>query len=314
MQNSKILRDILKGSLGSTSAKLRCAKRIKRWPKGILLLSLIYIANNNLVDNCYADQSAEIKAHLSLDGEKKSILNSSVDFKVEPSSLRDGSVITLITPTKWTAIGETLLESLKLTHVEFTQQLGELVPINTSLRILPEDLFYKTTGAPSWTNALFFRSQVFIPLSEKSVEDKGNLIRSARHEYVHSILHGLSAGRCPGWLDEGMAQWAEGEENPALRPALVKYLKNNPALPFSSLQGGFTRLPTNSVAAAYAQSLIATLALKKAFGFSGLRTYLDNLRVGEDRFDAFKNAFGVSEAHFEELMNEKLLEWALELR
>lgn len=256
-----------------------------------------------------AERNSEIKGRLAY----KTNSPGSVDFKVEPSSLRDGSVITLITPTKWAEVGGQLVEALKSVHAELSQEFGELVPVNTALRVLPESLFYQTTGAPSWTNALFYRGQVFIPLTEESSEDLPNLIRSARHEYVHSVIHTLSAGRCPGWIDEGLAQSTEGEENPALRPALMRYLKANTALEFSILQGGFTRIENKAVAAAYAQSLVASLALRKTFGFPRIRTYLDLLRKGSDKDDAFREAFGVSERHFEGVMREKLSDWALNL-
>ena len=289
------------------TAKCISGKLPQRILRGLWLMCVLAILGSSSF--AFAENAPEIKGRLALKSPKSGV----PEFRVEPSSLRDGSVITLITPAKWSSIGGILVETLKTVHIEFTQQLGDLIPINTSLRVLPETLFYQTTGAPSWTNALYYRGQVFIPLSEKSALDQGNLIRSARHEYVHAIINGLSAGKCPGWLDEGLAQSAEGPENPALRPALVRYLKNSNPLPFSMLQGGFTRLETRSVAAAYAESLIATLAIKKTFGFQSIRSYLDNLRNGDDKQVAFKNAFGVSEAHFEGVMNQKLGDWALQL-
>lgn len=226
---------------------------------------------------------------------------------------RDGSSLTLISPDQWLPLAHRLARSLRQAHTQFAGLFGQMPTISTSIRLIDEESFYQSTNAPRWTNALYFRGQIIIPLSASSAADTENTLRSVRHEYTHAVISAMSGGRCPGWIDEGLAQWAEGSENPALRPALAAYLRNNPAVPLALLQGGFTRLDQKMVAAAYAQSLVASVALLQTFGFPTLGKYLRNLRENQDRDQAFLDAYGITTGTFEERLSQQLARWSASL-
>ena len=237
-------------------------------------------------------------------------IKSAGSLSQSPITLIGGSTLTLVSPPEWQSLGRELTSALQKTHAHFQNLVGEIPAFSTSLRLMGEETFYLGTGAPRWTNALFFRGQILIPLSKDSLQDLDNVTRSMQHEYTHAIVNALSGGRCPGWLDEGIAQWAEGAENPALRPALADYLRRSPPVPLSLLQGGFTKLETNMVAAAYAQSLLLARSVLDSFGFPALRSYLNKLRQGYDKNVAFIGAFGLSESQFEIRVGMQLKDWA----
>ena len=140
--------------------------------------------------------------------------------------------------------------------------------------------------------------------------DLDNLRRSIRHEYSHAVLSALSGGLIPGWIDEGLAQWIEGAENPALRKTLKVYLKREEPVPLYLLQGGFTKLTAQMVPAAYAQSLLAVQALIKAYGVGKLGDYLSTLRFNAHQDSAFESAFGLSLDEFEDRLDSTLKKWA----
>jgi hypothetical protein len=114
----------------------------------------------------------------------------------------------------------------------------------------------------------------------------------------------------PGWIDEGLAQWIEGEENPALKNSLKAYLKRAAPVPLKLLQGGFTRLEATMVPAAYAQSLLAVQAMIKAYGVDKIALYLSLLRSDIDKEAAFETAFGISQDDFEYRLHSTLKAWA----
>jgi hypothetical protein len=143
-------------------------------------------------------------------------------------------------------------------------------------------------------------------MSTEGETDYDNLVRSIKHEYTHAVIHALSDGKCPGWLDEGLAQWAEGDENPALKPALSTWLRRNEVVSLKLLQGGFTKLETRMVAAAYAQSLYAAEYVINGFGFEKIKTYFEDLRSGTSKEDAFSGSFGISESSFERRLSGHL--------
>jgi hypothetical protein len=236
----------------------------------------------------------------------------SAALRFTPLKLEGGSKLTLISPSQWSDLADALVDTLTSTHGEYTKLFGTIPAFATSIRLMDDQAFYELTGAPSWTNAMYFRGQIIIPLAANQPIDMENLHRSVRHEYTHAIISALSGGRAPGWIDEGIAQWAEGTENPALKPALENWLKTNEPVPLRFLQGGFTKLNPAMVPAAYAQSLFAARAVIKTYGFEHIGAFLTALRNGSDKDQAFITGFGVGSGEFESALGSALKQWAAE--
>ncbi|RIL07568.1 MAG: hypothetical protein DCC75_09915 [Proteobacteria bacterium] len=270
---------------------------------GTLLIGLLLAVDVCLTAHAHpgnkANSSREAKGRLRYESSEPYLYRS-------PVSLSGGSSLTLISPREWSPIGTKLRATLEETHIYFSRYFGEVPPFKAVLRLMEEQDFYESTGAPSWTNALYFRGQIIIPIPAKAKLDMQNIYRSVRHEYTHALISAITGGRCPGWLDEGLAQWSEGTPHPALRTALASYVEVNPPVPLKLLQGGFTRLDNDMVAAAYGQSLFAVETILKTYGFSKLRAYFDNLRNGQDKSEAFSSAFEINEGEFEQLLGRKL--------
>ncbi|MCB0334116.1 MAG: hypothetical protein KDD55_11490 [Bdellovibrionales bacterium] len=240
--------------------------------------------------------------------------SSSARLRYAPLALPGGSQLTVISPEQWSPLADKLSGQLAHLHDYFSELFGPLPPFTTSIRLMDAQRFYQETGAPEWTNAMYYREQIIIPLVANEPVDLKNLNRSLRHEYAHAVVHALSDGRCPGWLDEGIAQWAEGKENPALRPALLNWLEVRNPVPLSLLQGGFTKLESDMVPAAYAQSLFAANTLITTYGFSKIREYFKALSAEKTKSKAFHWNFRLTEAHFESRLAEIMQQWAHEHR
>lgn len=277
---------------------------------GRLILAIVVAAGLfSAVPGAFADSGTTTGARARL---SSSGVGSLQALNFAPVDLSGGSRLTLVSPTRWSALSDELLGALMETHSTFRARFGEIPATKTTLRLMDEDSFYAATGAPAWTNAMYFRGQIIIPLPKKGGIDRDNLVRSIRHEYTHAIIHALSGGRCPGWLDEGLAQLEEGSVNPALLPALQHYLKRHQPVSFTLLQGGFTKLEQRVVAAAYAQSLIASDRLQKLYGHGSMAVYWRLLREGADREGAFEDAFGITPVEFEHEFGAEILRWASE--
>lgn len=231
-------------------------------------------------------------------------------LRFTPINLANGSKLTLISPTRWSETASSLITVLNTTHDHFTRLFSDIPAFSTSIRLMDEEEFFELTGAPKWTNAMFFRGQIILPLAKSKTIDIENLNRSVKHEYTHAILSALSAGNLPGWLDEGLAQWFEGEESPGLRAALRDWLKNNDPVPLGLLQGGFTKLKAEMVPAAYAQSLLATRLVAERYGFASMSVYMMLLRDGVDKDTAFESAFNIPLKDFEQQLGRALKRWA----
>jgi hypothetical protein len=231
-------------------------------------------------------------------------------LRFTPVNLTDGSRLTLISPRHWSDIADEVTQELTKTHRELTGMFGSIPPFRSSIRLMDEQSFYTLTGAPGWTNAMFFKGEIIIPLAKNQPIDLDNIHRSVKHEYTHAVLSALSRGRIPGWIDEGLAQWIEGDENPALRTTLKNYLQKNEPVPLHLLQGGFTKLESRMVPAAYAQSLLAMQAVVQTYGLTKITAYLQLLREDYDRGLAFETAFEMNQDEFERHLRATLKTWA----
>ncbi|MEZ4755152.1 MAG: hypothetical protein R3A13_12785 [Bdellovibrionota bacterium] len=233
-------------------------------------------------------------------------------IRVTPFTVKGGTQISIIAPQKWNSIAGQLKQSLKDTHTYFTRLFGPIPTFKSTVKLMDDEAFYQATGAPRWTNAMYYKEQIIIPLPSRNNAkiDYNELYRSVKHEYTHAVIHSLSNGKCPGWLDEGLAQWAEGEENPALQPALLDWLQYNRPVSLDLLQGGFTKLQVGMVPAAYAQSLFAANTMIDFHGLDDIQMYFSALRSGFDNEEAFKMGFRITEKDFEKSLGSKLEKWA----
>ena len=189
-------------------------------------------------------------------------------------------------------------------YSQFQKLFSDSSRVHVRLLILPTEDFHRLTGAPEWTNALFYDGQIFLPMQNKT-ENLEESLRPLRHELSHALIKSLTSGKCPGWLDEGIAQWAEGDEIDGLRGALAYwYDEHSKLVDYRLLQGGFTGLNNSQVAPAYAQSLMASKMLFKTYGTDQIKKYFNFLKAGKK--NSFELAFAVKEEDFWSLLKELL--------
>lgn len=277
----------------------------------VSVAALFLCVNVALADGRHEHYPGRASAKSSLSHRQLSPTSASLQSAtVSELTLLGGSTLSLVSPKLWATLAAELSIYLRETHDEYAKLIVDLPPFNTTVRLIESREFYRETGAPEWTNAMYYRGEISIPMELGAPIDYDNIYRSVRHEYTHAILNAASGGRCPGWLDEGLAQLAEGTPNPALEPALRRWLIKNPPVPLSVLQGGFTKLQTSMVPAAYAQSLYSSKSMIESFGWKRISYYLSLLREGRDKPTAFERAFNVSERGFETAMGSHLSKWA----
>ncbi len=197
---------------------------------------------------------------------------------------------------------------------QMADELGRVFEIQPQnrvvIRFLEPDEFRERTGAPAWTNAMYFGGEISIPITPELGVDVEELRRAVRHEYVHAVTAEISDQRCPAWLDEGVAQLVEGPANPILGPSLRSWMATNDPLPLSWLQDGFMGLNKELVPVAYAQSLFAARSLVRTSGYPAIRNYLQNLATGMDDETAFHTAFGKTRTEFETRLAAQLDRWS----
>ncbi len=219
---------------------------------------------------------------------------------------------TVVSAKRWSSAADRVSAALNTSSDTLKSLFGAAPGFSLSIQLLDEDAFYRESGAPAWTNAMYLEGKILIPVVEPVDEESlDNIIRSVRHEYTHAYVNAIAGGRCPGWVDEGLAQWFEGSVNPMLEEILARYMKSGSLIPIAQLQGGFTRLDNRIVGAAYGQSLFAVNSLLRSFHAPAMQRYFKLLKDGRSAVEAFKSSFGMSEREFESRLADAINAWAV---
>lgn len=119
-----------------------------------------------------------------------------------------------------------------------------------------EQTFFDVTRAPSWAGALN-DGKLRVPIGGIS-GNTSELARNITHELTHSFVKFKSQGRCPTWLNEGLAQVMEGKVSSEYQVPLTKLAASGHLPPLQLLSGSFVGLSDGQALVAYAYSLAAT--------------------------------------------------------
>jgi tetratricopeptide (TPR) repeat protein len=147
--------------------------------------------------------------------------------------------------------------------------------------------FSEVTGAPDWAGGAY-DGKIRVPVRGLGGMND-NLRRVLCHEYAHVLIHALTRGNLPRWLDEGLAQVTEGEGGAAHLALLERARGGVGTIPFSRLERSFQGLSAAEAAAAYLQSRDFVSFLLDRYGWPRMLDLLQALGR-DDR--AFAEAAG----------------------
>jgi hypothetical protein len=160
-----------------------------------------------------------------------------------------------------------------------------------------EQAFFDVTRAPSWTGAIN-DGKLRIPISGlASVTPE--LAHVLKHELAHSFINQLSAGRCPPWLHEGIAQLLEPKTLEANGRQLAQLFQSQHNLPLNVLEGSFMRFSGVEAYAAYAESLAAVSYIKDTYGMGDIQRLLQLLSQGSSTEAALRATIHSDYGQFE---------------
>ena len=101
-----------------------------------------------------------------------------------------------------------------------------------------------------------------------------------KHELAHSFINQLSAGRCPPWLHEGIAQLLEPKSLGSDGRQLAALFKSQRNIPLNALEGSFMRFSGPQAYLAYAESLAAVSYINDIYGMGDIQRILQRLSEG----------------------------------
>jgi stage II sporulation protein D len=111
---------------------------------------------------------------------------------------------------------EKILSTLEEARIDLARRLGDANVAQPALPVLEVNAhettadFVAATGYPAWIAAATRGTRVELqPFA--TLERRGVLKQTLRHEYAHAVIDALSHGRAPRWLSEGLAAHFAGE-------------------------------------------------------------------------------------------------------
>lgn len=171
-----------------------------------------------------------------------------------------------------------ILTALESDYDDLVRDLGTPPRDNILVTLYTEQAFFDVTRGPSWTGAIN-DGKLRIPMSGlTSVTPE--LAHVLKHELAHSFISQLSAGRCPPWLHEGIAQLLEPKTLAANGRQLAQLFQSQHNLPLNVLEGSFMRFSGAEAYTAYAESLAVVSYIRDSYGMGDIQRLLQLLSQG----------------------------------
>ena len=171
-----------------------------------------------------------------------------------------------------------ILAALESDYDDLVRELGTPPRDNILVTLYTEQAFFDVTRAPAWSGAIN-DGKLRVPISGLTSMNS-DLARVLRHELAHSFITQLSAGRCPAWLHEGIAQLLEPKNLGSDGHGLAQLFKAQHNIPLNVLEGSFTRFSGVEAYVAYAESLAAVSYITDSYGMSDLQRILQLISQG----------------------------------
>jgi hypothetical protein len=200
-----------------------------------------------------------------------------------------------------------IVATLDKEYDDLTAELGITPYQNIPVILYTEQAFFDVTQAPSWTGAMN-DGKLRIPVQGVDFINP-EMARVLKHELAHSFINQASGGRCPQWLNEGVAQLVEGRSLATRGPRLARLYKDGNPLPIKELEKSFLGFSQTQAVLAYDESLAAAVFIRDTYGMSDIRRIMEHLAQGGSVEDAMRDVIRLDYAQFQEefsrYLNEK---------
>ena len=177
-----------------------------------------------------------------------------------------------------------VLKTLEAEFEEIAATLNYVPPEPIGVILYTNQTFMDITRAPSWSGALN-DGRIRVPVEGLS-SMTGELARVLKHELTHSFISQKTAGHCPVWLQEGLAQYMEGKRSRANAGALASAYERHMEVSLLSYETSWLTLPKDAASVAYAWSLAVVESIITVNGIDDLGRILERLAAGSTAEDA----------------------------
>ncbi len=185
--------------------------------------------------------------------------------------------------------------------------LGDYPPDSVVVILYTKKQFKEVTRAPHWAGAIY-DGRIRLPVAGLPDKKDDDLRRVLYHEYTHVVVHRITNGRCPVWLNEGLAQFMQvrsgASPDPWMRPSVLGSGRSIPSL--RSLSAPFLNLGTRDALRAYVTSYFAVKFLVDEYGLTYASRLLEEVGKGVSVDMALREVIGIGITEFEQRFHQYL--------
>ena len=183
---------------------------------------------------------------------------------------------------------EQILLVLERHFDDLVSTMGVLPRDPIAVVLYTNQTYFDVTLAPSWTAALN-DGKLRIPV-EGLTSVTPDLSRVLKHELAHSFIRQATNGRCPVWLNEGLAQLVEPQSAARYRNSLTRLFESGKQTPLQSMEGSFIGLDSRQAAIAYIESLAYVEYIRDSYGMNRIADIMRYLNEGQSPEESLKSA------------------------
>jgi tetratricopeptide (TPR) repeat protein len=177
-----------------------------------------------------------------------------------------------------------VLRTLEAEFEEVSSTLNYVPPEPIGVILYTNQAFMDITRAPSWVGALN-DGRIRVPV-EGLTAMTSELARVLKHELSHSFVAQKTSGRCPVWLQEGIAQYMEGKRSRSAAGALSSAYERHMEFSLASFETSWLNLSRETAASAYAWSLATVETIVNVDGMISIERILDRIAAQSATEDA----------------------------
>ena len=170
--------------------------------------------------------------------------------------------------------------------------------------LYPQGQFEQVKGL-SHRVAGFYDGKIRLPMTAGLRTSQG-LQRVFWHEYTHAVVHDLAKGKCPLWLNEGLAMVQEARVQPPDLDEMRQALQAKRLPSWSQLWQETEHSAADSLEVRYGEAYLIAHYLVKLRGWTQMAGLLKRLSVGVPIDDALKAEYRRPQAELE----REWLAWA----
>ncbi|NOY53979.1 MAG: tetratricopeptide repeat protein [Deltaproteobacteria bacterium] len=141
-----------------------------------------------------------------------------------------------------------------------------------------DDDFRAVTRTPDWTGGVY-DGKIRIPIGGLK-ERSDQLERVVNHEYTHALIRRMVGRDIPTWLNEGLAQYFEGEPLKVHDRNVAYILRSRDVLPLRDLEGSFLKMGGDTASLAYTESFTVVDYIIRNHGIYAVQKMLGDLASG----------------------------------